>query len=72
MAEYHREPLMTAGILIGSASAGFLMDSITLFGAHGVSAMVIMICALLSAQLKTENTLGFAIGKNAGKVAGEQ
>lgn len=65
-------PLMTAGILVGSASAGFLMESITLFGAYGVSAMVIMICALLSTRLQTENTSGCAIGKNAGNVAGEQ
>lgn len=65
-------PLMTAGILIGSASAGFLAESIMLFGAYGVSAVLTLICAFLSMRLQTEGISKYTIEKKAGDVAGEQ
>ncbi|WP_019637941.1 MFS transporter [Paenibacillus fonticola] len=45
-------PLMTAGIVLGAGVAGMLVRSVTLFGAYGASALLILLCAWISRRLQ--------------------
>jgi MFS family permease len=44
-------PVMMGGLLVGSASAGLLVRQATLFGAYGLAAALLLLCALVAARI---------------------
>lgn len=45
-------PLLMGGILVGTLVSGFIVNSLTLFGVYGLSAILIMLCTILTGKLK--------------------
>lgn len=47
-------PLMMAGMLLGSASSGFIVLKVDLFGAYVLSAILTLSCIILTSRLQLE------------------
>jgi MFS family permease len=49
-------PIMTGGILAGTGCSGLLAKHATLFGAYGLAAALLFVCAFVSARLRHANS----------------